>query len=85
MNMLLPDDVARIEACMDRQKIMHIDNTPHIVNGHRAEPPKEPALLGVSLEMARGLAALFVFCFHIVPINRHRRDAQHLPKQFLFL
>ena len=65
MNMLLPDDVARIEACMDRQKIMHIDNTPHIVNGHRAEPPKEPALLGVSLEIARGLAALFVFCFHI--------------------
>ena len=48
-----------------RQKNVLIDNPPDVVNGHRTEPPKESALLGVSLEIARGLAALFVFCFHI--------------------
>ena len=47
-----------------RQKNVLIDK-PVVANGHRTEPPKESALLGVSLEIARGLAALFVFCFYI--------------------
>jgi len=63
--MLVPNDVAEFRHRFITQKIMLIDNPPDVVNGHRTELPKEPALLGVSLEIARGLAALLVFCFHI--------------------
>jgi peptidoglycan/LPS O-acetylase OafA/YrhL len=45
---------------------MSINNPPApVVDDHRSAPPKESASLGVSLDIARGLASLFVFCFHI--------------------
>lgn len=44
---------------------MFMNNLPEpVVDGHRTEPPRESASLGVSLDIGRGLAALSVFCFH---------------------
>lgn len=45
---------------------MHVNNPPApAVGGQRPVPSQEPASLTVSLDIARGLAALLVFCFHI--------------------
>jgi hypothetical protein len=45
---------------------MSTNNPPElVVDEFRTLLAREPAKLGISLDIARGLAALFVFCFHI--------------------